>query len=80
MYFMIKKLILMFASLATFAGCEMLGLDFTFPDYEDKENPDLTMPKDTVYLLQEDIDSFESVFVTKDGYCMGMIRALHKEE
>lgn len=56
----------------------MLGLDFTFPDSEDKENPDLTMPKDTVYLLQEDIDSFESVFVTKDGYCIGMIRALHK--
>ena len=69
---MMKKLILIFASLATFAGCEMLGLDFTFPDSEDKENPDLIMPKDTVYLLQEDIDSFESVLVTKDGYCMGI--------
>ena len=68
MYFMMKKLILIFASLATFAGCEMLGLDFS----EDKENPDLIMPKDTIYLLQEDIDSFESVFVTKDGYCMGI--------
>lgn len=72
MSFMMKKLILIFASLATFAGCEMLGLDFTFPDSEDKENPDLIMPKDTIYLLQEDIDSFESVFVTKDGYCMGI--------
>lgn len=69
---MMKQLILIFASLATFAGCEMLGLDFTFPDSEDKENPDLIMPKDTIYLLQEDIDSFESVFVTKDGYCMGI--------
>ncbi len=74
MYFMMKKLILIFASLATFAGCEMLGLDFTFPDSEDKENPDLIMPKDTIYLLQEDIDSFESVFVTKDGYCMGILK------
>ena len=69
---MMKKLILIFASLATFAGCEMLGLDFTFPDSEDKETPDLIMPKDTIYLLQEDIDSFESVFVNKDGYCMGI--------
>lgn len=69
---MMKQLILIFASLATFAGCEMLGLDFTFPDSEDKENPDLIMPKDTIYLLHEDIDSFESVFVTKDGYCMGI--------
>ena len=69
---MMKQLILIFASLAMFAGCEMLGLDFTFPDSEDKENPDLIMPKDTIYLLHEDIDSFESVFVTKDGYCMGI--------
>jgi hypothetical protein len=69
---MMKKLILIFASLATFAGCEMLGLDFTFPDSEDKETPDLIMPKDTIYLLQEGIDSFESVFVNKDGYCMGI--------
>ena len=67
-----KKLILIFAALAIFAGCEMLGLDFINSGSEDKENPDLTIPKDTVYLLQEDIDSFESVFVTKDGYCMGI--------
>ena len=40
--------------------------------YDDKENSDLAMSKDTIYLLQEDIDSFESVFVTKDGYCMGI--------
>ena len=67
-----KKLILIFASLATFAGCEILGLDFMNSGSEDKENPDMTMPKDTVYLLQDEIDAFESVFVTKDGYCMGV--------
>lgn len=72
MYFMMKKLILIFASLATFAGCEILGLDFMNSGSEDKENPDMTMPKDTVYLLQDEIDAFESVFVTKDGYCMGV--------
>ena len=41
MYFMMKKLILIFASLATFAGCEILGLDFMNSGSEDKENPDM---------------------------------------
>lgn len=67
-----KRLIIILSALATLAGCEMLGLDFTNSGSDDKKNPDMTTPRDTVYLIQEDIDSFESVFVTKDGYCMGI--------
>lgn len=67
-----KRLIIILSALATLAGCEMLGLDFTNSGSDDKENPDMTTPRDTVYLIQEGIDSFESVFVTKDGYCMGI--------
>ena len=67
-----KRLIIILSALATLAGCEMLGLDFTNSGSDDKENPDMTTPRDTVYLIQEGIDSFESVFVNKDGYCMGI--------
>lgn len=67
-----KRLLLFVIASVALVGCDLLGLDFTISGSENKENPDLTMPKDTVYLLQEDIDSFESVFVTKDGYCMGI--------
>ena len=67
-----KRLIIILSALATLAGCEMLGLDFTNSGSDDKDNPDMTTPRDTVYLIQECIDSFESVFVTKDGYCMGI--------
>lgn len=67
-----KRLLLFVIASVALVGCDLLGLDFTISGSEDKENPDLTMPKDTVYLLQDDIDAFESVFVTKDGYCMGI--------
>lgn len=67
-----KRLLLFVIASVALVGCDLLGLDFAISGSEDKENPDLTMPKDTVYLLQDDIDAFESVFVTKDGYCMGI--------
>lgn len=67
-----KRLLLFIISSAVLVGCDLIGLDFTNSGSEDKENPDLTMPKDSVYLLTDDIGSFESVFVTKDGYCMGI--------
>lgn len=67
-----KRLLLFIITSATLVGCDLIGLDFTNSGSEDKENPDLTMPKDSVYLLTDDIGSFESVFVTKDGYCMGI--------
>ena len=67
-----KRLLLFVIASVALVGCDLLGLDFTISGSEDKGNPDLTMPKDTVYLLQDDIYAFESVFVTKDGYCMGI--------
>lgn len=67
-----KRLLLFIITSAILVGCDLIGLDFTNSGSEDKENPDLTMPKDSVYLLTDDIGSFESVFVTKDGYCMGI--------
>ena len=66
-----KKLLMIVATIVAIVGCELLGLDFSSTEDNEKEDIESTSA-DIVYLMQDNIYPFESVFVNNDGACIAI--------
>lgn len=63
-----KKILLIIFALAAFAGCELL-----IPDHAPDNNGNIDIQsKDTVYRVTEDIEPFESMFVSTSGHMVAV--------